>query len=257
MFEHLMHSPTTDNPGHRVFIPVKAVSERCPDKNWAQLGPGSRPLWARAVVQALKVFQHVAVDTDDLRILDHPQLQQYIVTHADLDNPKVWERRLIIFPRHPSVLGAQTNGVDLYRCWDDLAPEADSYIAQWYCTCPFQATKAVQWALHRLENTEPEVIDAVCLGRWVNEFTWTVDHQHRQPPKRDYQGLPRSQDLLQRLQETTGFYVTRRGCDHRTPDGRTVVLAVETALEALDINTEDDLFICQAVEAQAARDDRG
>lgn len=249
MFEDAIKDPPLVAPlNHRVFIPIKALSERCHGKNWATLH--GKPLWRIAVCRALSIFRQVVVDTDDLNILDGEAYRPWVRQLKDLDEPATWDERLIIIPRHPSLLRPDTNGNDLYKYWDDIAPPEDPTVNQLYCTAPFVHSSEIRWALYRLSECQGD-LSAATPGNTMHDFTWTWDGYQM---KRQYEGLPRSQDINGRLIESTAFYTTMRNQDHRTPDLKTAVLDVNSSISGLDINTEQDLYIAQAVASRMIND---
>lgn len=241
VFSHILKTSPAYKPDNAqpaiCYIPVKATSLRCPGKNHAKIG--GHPIWHIAVARALRVFDKVVVDTDDLEILDDPALAEHRESLNDFNGP---HGRLAIIPRHPSCLAPSTNGNDLYKVWDSYTPQGH-LVAQFYVTCPFihTTTLAQCW-----QQASTPTLQAATVCRQVYEFVWEYEE------KTDwfvpnYTGLPRSQDLAPRIVETTAIYITKKDCDTRTPLDHTGLTFIDCSVQALDINSLSDLLIAQSV----------
>lgn len=206
------------------FIHAKGKSERLPGKNMADLG--GQPLFTHAVRAAMQAreINRVIVDSDSdaiLRIAKEIGAEQlkrpdYLATNA-------------------------TTGDDLARWQAGYVSDA-SIIVQVVPTCPF---------------TRPETIDKAAEACYSRLSAMAVREERVYEWANDlprYRGLrdrlPGSDELIPRIRETTGLYAVRAECARIM--GRRYVIddcgfIPVSAIEAIDINTQEDLDFARIV----------
>jgi len=208
------------------FIHAKGASERVPNKNLALVG--SRPLIGWAIENAFQsgCFQEIYIDSDDQRILE---------AGARMGATP--------FERPAALASNNTTGDELAFRQAELVGD-EAVMAQVIPTSPFLKPETIARAVEmcRLEGG-PSVFSA----EEKPHFSW----RSGRPEYFDSMGrLMTSQDLPRMLEETTGLYVSRTSVVREK--GRRIDISnaqpiIVTPLEAIDINTPDDLVLARIV----------
>lgn len=209
---------------HKCFIPVKSNSTRAPNKNFALIG--GVPLWQITLKKAIAVFgaENTYVDTDCEKLKN--------ILYFEYPDVNVIHRR-------PDLALATANGNHLLCHWRTLV-YAD-YYWQWYITSPFLTMETVFKMIKAVEEYESASTTTI---QFLNDFLWTEG-----TPNYKTDVLPRSQDLPSTFRETTGIYGTHNAvidfCECRL--GGEINFVSVDSLEALDINTQDDLELAKII----------
>lgn len=210
------------------FIHAKGTSERLPGKNLLALG--GEPLVCHAIRAAkrARLVHHVVVDSDSDRILE-------IAVEMGVEP---WRR--------PKELATnQTTGNDLAV---RQAEHVDTdVIVQVVPTSPFIRPETIDMALALLVE---DSVDSVVGMRRERLYRWEENSYELHPVYYADGQLPNSSDLPWTAWETTGLYVMRRSfvLQHErrvnTQSWRPWWLS---AVEAIDINTEEDIEFARIV----------
>lgn len=198
------------------LIPVKAISRRVPGKNLRLLN--GRPLFHYIIEAALKAgFTEVYVNTDSSEV----------AAYAQSRNAKVISR--------PASLSEDTaNGNDLLN-YESTIVDADIYV-QLFATAPLLTTNTIQRAICTL--LENQTYDSALTINSIFSWFWF----NGTPVNYDPIVLPRSQDAVPVVRETTGLYAIRRQAlvQRKSRIGRVPAFVEVSEIEGLDIDNESD-----------------
>jgi len=207
------------------FIPIKENSERVPGKNFRFLC--NKKLYEHVCehVKAADVFDDIYVDTNSAEIADYADQNGYHV-----------------IKRKPELALNSANGNDLLVHHFETYPQYDYYF-QLFATAPFLQPTSICACFDRLLNSEE--YDSCFTATAHQGFFWLSDSPINYRPGI----LPRSQDLLPVIEETTGLYgISREALNrYRCRIGRKPYIHIVSKYEAVDINTEDDLKIAELI----------
>lgn len=207
------------------FIPIKANSERVPGKNLRILNGKKLYQYVCEHVKTAAVFDDVYIDTNSSEIAEY----------ADKMGFRVLERK-------PELAQNTANGNDLLVYHYNLCPEYDYYF-QLFATAPYLQPETIQKCVNRL--TASEVYDSVFTATENHGFYWLNGTPINYRPGI----LPRSQDMLPVVEESTGLYgITKESLEkYRCRIGRKPYIYSVSKFEAVDINTEEDLKVAEYV----------
>lgn len=202
------------------FIPIKANSERVKGKNFRLIG--GEPLYKIIIdkVIAAAVFDGIFVDTNSEEIAAYCRGCQ-----------------VNVIDRLPELAANTANGNDLLNYHFETHPDYDLYY-QIFATAPLLRVSTIRSCVERLLNETHH--DSVFTALKQNGFFWW----NGQPVNYLPNLLPRSQDLVPVVEETTALY----GITHASLKkfrcrigGHPFVHFVDKT-EAVDLNTEDDFY---------------
>lgn len=207
------------------FIPIKANSERVPGKNFRVLN--GRKLYEYIIEHAMQAdcFDDIYVDTNS------EEIKEYVLAKG-----------LHVIERKPELAQNTANGNDLLVYHYLQYPQYDFYF-QLFATAPFLQPKSIRACFDRLVNAAG--YDS-CLTVVENHgFYWLNNNPINYRPCI----LPRSQDMIPVVEETTGLYgMTKEALEkYRCRVGAQPYLHPVSKFEAVDINTEEDLKIAECV----------
>ncbi len=214
------------------IIPVKSTSERVKNKNTRPFN--GEPLYIYTVRKLLSCdfIDSVYVDSDCDKIL----------ARAAAVGAKVMKRDSQF----------ATNATDGHRLFLNEVQniDADIYI-QHLCTSPFVERETIRKAVDLLLN-EP-VVDSVVLAK-EDKYYWWRDGK----PAYGIDLIPNSVDLPAEVNEAMALYVVRRDAalSTRRRIGNRVRLLYGSPMELVDVNTEEDLALAEAVVAGKAAEER-
>lgn len=207
------------------FIPIKANSERVPGKNFRLLN--GRKLYEYIIEHVIDAdcFDDIYIDTNSLEIKD------YTIS-----------KDLHVIDRKLELAQNTANGNDLLVYHFELHPEYDYYF-QMFATAPFLQPKSIRACFERLINATE--FDSCLTVVENHSFYWMNGSPINYRPCI----LPRSQDMLPIIEETTGMYGIKREAlnKYRCRIGAHPYLHQVSKYEAVDINTEEDLQIAECV----------
>jgi len=215
------------------IVPAKGSSERVANKNTRPFN--GEPLFVYTVRKLLSChfIDEVFVDSDSDLILDRAKAIGASCLRRD-----------------PSLATNATDGHKLFLN-EVESINADIYI-QHLCTSPFVEKETIQNALESVLNN-PE-FDSAVLCR-SEKFYWWRDGR----PAYNMERIPNSVELPSEMSEGMSLYVVRREAAIKTRRriGDNPSVIVGKPLELVDVNTEDDLKLAEAiVRGQAAQERR-
>ena len=208
-----------------VFIPIKERSERVPGKNFRTLG--ERPLYQFIIINCLSAacFDDVYVDTNSAKV----------ATYAK-------EMGCKIIDRDPELATADANGNDLLVRHAEMFPQY-SYYFQAFATAPFLLATTIRACVDTLHIRQG--IDSVLTAIQRPGWFWCNGQ-----PVNYYPGvLPRSQDAVQVVQETTGFYGIKAAAlkRYKCRIGARPEFRMVSEREAFDIDSEEDFALAEKI----------
>ncbi len=202
------------------FIPIKQVSERVSGKNFRVVAGANQPLYQIVISKALEsgCFNEVFVDTNSTEVAEF----------ASRTGATPIERK-------PELALASANGNDLLNHHLEIRPGFDFYF-QMFATAPLLKVESIRGAFSAL--VESTVHDSVLTSIEHRGFFWRAGMPISYQPNL----LPRSQDLMPIVEETTALYGIRRSAlaNYRSRIGACPYFYPVSRLEAVDLNTEDD-----------------
>jgi len=200
------------------FIPVKAFSERVKGKNFREIG--GKPLYQIIIQKALAAdcFDDVYVDTNSSEISEFTE-----------------SVGAIPIEREPGLAENTANGNDLLVHQQDLFPSYDMYF-QLFATAPLMKVETIQACVQSLLSTTTH--DSVFTAIHHQGFFWW----NEQPVNYQPNVLPRSQDLVPVMEETTGLYgiFGKTLSRYKSRIGARPLIRYVAKTEAIDLNNEDD-----------------
>lgn len=204
------------------FATVKLNSERVPHKNLQLIG--SKPLCYHIVNTALQVeeIDEVYVYCSDEKVVDYiPSEVIFLKREKWLDGNKI---------RAKDTYTAFLNDID-----------ADIYIA--LCTTsPFTQKETLKNALNKVLH---DGYDSAFTARKMQTFAWYKGR----PVNYELDNVPRTQDMEPVFIETSAFFIFKKELwlkYGRRIGFRPYIQEVEE-IEAVDIDTKDDLKFAQAI----------
>lgn len=207
------------------FIPIKANSERVPGKNFRVLNGKKLYQYICEHVKSANVFDDVYVDTNS----------EEIATYAA-------EQGFGVIERKPELAQNTANGNDLLVYHYQQFPQYDYYF-QLFATAPYLQPETIRSCVEKLISSEE--YDSCFTATENHGFYWLANNPINYRPGI----LPRSQDMLAVVEETTGLYgICRASLErYRCRIGRKPYIHTVSKFEAVDINTEEELEIAQYI----------
>lgn len=207
------------------FIPIKANSERVPGKNLRVLNGKKLYMYICEHVKIADVFDDVFIDTNSVEVAEYAQSMGF----------KVIERK-------PELARNTANGNDLLVYHYEQYPNYDFYF-QLFATAPYMQPETIKICYDRLLSSEE--YDSCFTATENHSFYWMSGNPINYRPGI----LPRSQDMLPVIEETTGLYgITKESLEkYRCRIGRKPYIHIVNKFEAVDINTEEDMKIAEHV----------
>lgn len=206
-----------------VFIPIKANSERVPGKNFR-------------VLNGKKLYEYVCEHVKQADVFD----DVYIDTNSDEIAAYAKEQGFLVIERKPELAKNSANGNDLLVYHYEQYPDYDYYF-QLFATAPYLQPETIRECFNKLVSSEE--YDSCFTATKNHGFYWLADNPVNYRPGI----LPRSQDMLPVIEETTGLYgITKNSLErYRCRIGRRPYIHIVSKFEAVDINTEEDLKVAE------------
>ncbi len=207
------------------FIPIKENSERVPGKNLRILNDKKLYEYICQHVKEADVFDDVYIDTNS----------QEISLYAE-------KMGFYVIKRKPELAKNTANGNDLLVYHFESYPGYDYYF-QLFATAPYMQASTIQKCFNRL--TTSEEYDSCFTATENHSFYWLSGNPINYRPGI----LPRSQDMLPLIEETTGLYgISAEALNrYRCRIGKKPYIHMVNKFEAVDINTEDDFKIAEYI----------
>ena len=207
------------------FIPIKANSERVKGKNLKVLNGKPLYKYISEHVKEADVFGEAYLDTNS----------QEVSEYADSMGFKVIERL-------PELALNTANGNDLLVHHLEIQPDYDYYF-QLFATAPYMQATTIRKCWEKL--TSSSEYDSCFTATENHSFYWLAGNPMNYRPEI----LPRSQDMLPVIEETTGLYgISREALSkYHCRVGRKPYIHVVSKFEAVDINTEEDWKVAEYI----------
>ena len=208
------------------FVPMKLNSERVKNKNIKEFDNG-KPLCSYILntLKKVKNIDEIYVYCSDEKIKKYiPKGVKYLKRSEELDGQKV---------KINEVLKAFANDVD-----------ADYYLLT-HATAPFISKETIEKGVEVIKEGK---YDSVLSVSKIQEFLW----KDGKPFNYSLDSIPRTQDLEPLYAETCGLYIYSKDLilkQNRRIGDNPYLLEV-SKIEALDIDTEDDFFVSNAVSSK-------
>lgn len=197
------------------FIPIKSNSERVHGKNFRVLNGKKLYEYICSNVRIAGVFDDVYVDTNSEEIKEYESSLGF----------KVIDRK-------PELAQNTANGNDLLVYQFGLYPDYDFYF-QAFATAPYLRPESIAACFEKLVLTEK--FDSCFTATENHGFYWLAGNPVNYRPGI----LPRSQDMLPVVEETTGLYgICRDSLErYRCRIGRNPYIHIVDKFQAVDIFT--------------------
>ena len=207
------------------FIPIKANSERVIGKNLRELNGKKLYEYICEHVKEADVFDEVYIDTNSEEIAEYAQKMGFNVIE-----------------RKPELALNTANGNDLLIYHYEKFPQYDYYF-QLFATAPYLQPDTIKKCVSQLVQSEE--YDSCFTAVENHGFYWLNNTPVNYRPGI----LPRSQDMVPVVEETTGLYgITKESLSrYRCRIGRKPYIHAVSKFEAVDINTEEDFRIAEFV----------
>ncbi|WP_022759223.1 cytidylyltransferase domain-containing protein [Butyrivibrio fibrisolvens] len=210
------------------FVPIKTNSERVPGKNFRILNDKKLYEYLFEHIQQADVFDDIYVDTNSAEVKEYSLRLSF----------KVIDRK-------PELALNTANGNDLLVHHYELCPDYDYYF-QMFVTAPYLQPSSIKSCYENLVYRED--YDSCFTATQNNGFYWMQGNPVNYRPEI----LPRSQDMIPMIEESTGMYgICKESLErYRCRVGRKPFIKVISKFEAVDINTEEDLKIAEYIGKQ-------
>ena len=207
------------------FIPIKANSERVPGKNFRVLNGKKLYEYISEHVKAANVFEAIFIDPNS------DEISEYAIRMG-----------FKVIARKPELALNTANGNDLLVYHYTLNPNYDYYF-QLFATAPYLQAKTIKECYEKIVSSEE--FDSCFTATKNHGFYWLSENPINYRPGI----LPRSQDMLPVVEETTGLYgISKESLErYRCRIGRRPYIHIVSKFEAVDINTEEDLKVAEYV----------
>ena len=199
------------------FIPIKANSERVPGKNLRVLNGKKLYQYICEHVKEADVFDDVYIDTNSAEVAEYAETMGFHVMNT-------------------------ANGNDLLVYHFDNFSGYDYYF-QLFATAPYMQAETIRACYNHLIYSED--FDSCFTALENHSFYWFAGNPINYRPGI----LPRSQDMMPVVEETTGLYgiSAESLARYRCRIGRKPYIHFVSKFEAVDINTEEDLKVAEYV----------
>lgn len=206
------------------MIPIKFYSERVKGKNIRPFCDG-KPL-VHFIAEAVVGCKYV----DQVYVYcSNPEICEYLPNGVH-------------FLERPAFLdGNECNCNDIIREFMKVV-DADIYSVN-HATAPFTSSESIDKCIEVVGNGEQ--YDSAILVKRLQTFLWGEGKAFNFDPK----NFPRTQDLQPLYTETSGAHVFTREVfqKHGMRYGERICMVETGEIESLDIDTEEEMFIAQAV----------
>lgn len=244
------------------FIPARGGSKRVPGKNLREVGGVS--LVERAVWAALGADIDAVVSTDDDEVSKRVAGLATLNVNAGRGSHVGTVKNVCRIHERPTQLATDHAQIEtaIAHWWTRLDDKPDAIVLL-QPTSPFRTAAHVREALWLLDVTGADSVVGVTVGHEHHfagrlkprevygeaadgrSFEWFDWQPFRDPSET----RPRTQDLPPRGHETGSIYVSRRSAWEASGlrmSGHIVALPM-TRVEGWDVDTEEDLAICNAL----------
>jgi len=214
-----------------VMIPMKAHSERVPNKSFRKLGRRLLSQWIVDTFTQLKIERELDMDI-------------WINTDSDEIMDMYAKRRVKQYPRPLALRGDYTSMNNIIEDWMMRIKPYDIYM-QTHITNPFLSKQTIEKGIDMFLQQDKPTKQSV-MG--VTEHKERM-YYNKQPVNFDYNNLIRTQDLIPVYEDNSCLYVFNKEIFNRNRNRVSedpIHLPVPFP-ENIDIDTEDDMLIANIV----------
>jgi CMP-N-acetylneuraminic acid synthetase len=204
------------------LLPMKANSERVPNKNFRLIGGKPLYYWMLESLFAIEVIDRVIINTD---------------ANQELFSNFIDNNKLMIRKRKPSLCGDLVSMNKIIE--DDILSDSNETFLMTHTTNPLISAKTVNNAINIFMNRDKNKYDSLYSatkfqGRFYYEGSVAINHNPNE--------LLRTQDLPPVYLENSCLYLFDKSIflDTKTRIGKKPILFETPQLESVDIDTEDD-----------------
>jgi CMP-N-acetylneuraminic acid synthetase len=204
------------------LLPMKANSERVPNKNFRLIGGKPLYYWMLETLFAIEVIDRVIVNTD---------------AEQELFSNFIGNKKFVIRSRKPSLCGDLVSMNKIIE--DDILSDGSDIFLMTHTTNPLISTKTLNNAIDIFVNRNKNKYDSLYSatkfqGRFYYEESVAINHNPNE--------LLRTQDLPPVYLENSCLYLFDKSIflDTKTRIGKKPILFETPQLESVDIDTEDD-----------------
>jgi CMP-N-acetylneuraminic acid synthetase len=207
------------------LLPMKANSERVPNKNFRLIGGKPLYYWMLESLFAIEVIDRVIINTD---------------ANQELFSNFIDNNKLMIRKRKPSLCGDLVSMNKIIE--DDILSDSNETFLMTHTTNPLISAKTVNNAINIFMNRDKNKYDSLYSatkfqGRFYYEESIAINHNPNE--------LLRTQDLPSVYLENSCLYLFEKSIflDTKTRIGKKPILFETPQLESVDIDTEDDWYL--------------
>ena len=211
-----------------IFIPIKEVSQRVPNKNFRNLG--GLPLYKKCLYKLLN--HKVYIDTDSEKLIKE------IESDPKLEN-------VIAYSREKDLCGHKVSVCDLIKNFIEKFNIKSETICQLHVTSPFLKIRTIEEAVKKIKTGHDSVVSC---NRYQNRL-WRREAYGFCPVNHNPLKLEQTQDLPVFYEENSLFYIFNSESFLKTSVrvGVNPYFYETTYPENLDIDTEDDWKIVESI----------
>ena len=195
--------------------------------------------WQRVrILNGKKLYQYVSEHVKEAGVFD----DIYIDTNSHEIADYAEEMDFNVIERKAELAQNTANGNDLLMYHFETYPDYDYYF-QLFATAPYMQAKTIRTCFNKLISSEK--YDSCFTAIENHSFYWFAGTPINYRPGI----LPRSQDMVPVVEETTGLYgISRESLKrYRCRIGKNPYIHFVSKFEAVDINTEEDLKIAEYI----------
>jgi len=207
------------------LLPMKANSERVPNKNFRLIGGKPLYYWMLEALLAIEVIDRVIINTD---------------ADQELFSNFSGNKKLVIRPRKSILCGDLVSMNKIIE--DDILSDGSDIFLMTHTTNPLLSTKTLSNAIDIFVNRDKNRYDSLYSatkfqGRFYYEESVAINHNPNE--------LLRTQDLPSVFLENSCLYLFDKSIflDTKTRIGKKPILFETPQLESVDIDTEDDWYL--------------
>ena len=207
------------------LLPMKANSERVPNKNFKLIGGKPLYYWILENLIALEVIDRVIINTD---------ADQGLFSHF------MGNKKLLIRSRKPSLCGDLVSMNKIIE--DDILSDDNKIFLMTHTTNPLISKKTLSNAIDIFLNRDKNQFDSLYSatkfqGRFYYEGSIAINHNPNE--------LLRTQDLPPVYLENSCLYLFEKNIflDTKTRIGKMPILFETPQLESVDIDTQDEWYL--------------
>ena len=207
------------------LLPMKANSERVPNKNFKLIGGKPLYYWILENLIALEVIDRVIINTD---------------ADQGLFSNFIGNKKLLIRSRKPSLCGDLVSMNKIIE--DDILSDDNKIFLMTHTTNPLISKRTLSNAIDIFLNRDKNQFDSLYSatkfqGRFYYEGSIAINHNPNE--------LLRTQDLPPVYLENSCLYLFEKNIflDTKTRIGKMPILFETPQLESVDIDTKDEWYL--------------